>query len=177
MNSSFQFSANDVIELYTTLEKLGIEIRIDGGWGVDALLEEQTRPHEDLDIVIQEKDLRALRTLLEGRGYRDVPRDDTSPWNFVLGDDSGHLVDVHAIVVDAQGNGLYGPPENGVMYPAESLTGQGKIGAQPVRCISPEWLVKFHTGYALRASDYHDVSVLCARFGLDLPDEYQDISD
>jgi len=174
MSAEPRFSAQDVIELYTMLEQQGIDIWIDGGWAVDALLGEQTRPHEDLDIVIQQKDVPGLRELLEGRGYRDVPRDDTSPWNFVLGDDAGHLVDFHVIVFDAQGNGLYGPPERGVMYPAESLTGQGVIGGLDVRCISPEWLVKFHTGYELQASDYHDVTALCAKFGIDLPDEYRD---
>jgi len=34
----------DVIDLYTQLENLGIEVWLDGGWGVDALLGEQTRP-------------------------------------------------------------------------------------------------------------------------------------
>jgi lincosamide nucleotidyltransferase A/C/D/E len=43
------------------LEKLGIEIWVDGGWGVDALLGEQTRPHKDLDIAIQQKDVPQLR--------------------------------------------------------------------------------------------------------------------
>jgi lincosamide nucleotidyltransferase A/C/D/E len=43
----------DVIDFYTTLENLGIEIWVDGGWGVDALLGEQTLPHKDLDIAIQ----------------------------------------------------------------------------------------------------------------------------
>jgi lincosamide nucleotidyltransferase A/C/D/E len=30
-----------------------IEFYVDGGWGVDALLGKQTRPHADLDIAIQ----------------------------------------------------------------------------------------------------------------------------
>ena len=33
-------------------DELGIEVWIDGGWGVDALLGECTRPHQDLDIII-----------------------------------------------------------------------------------------------------------------------------
>jgi lincosamide nucleotidyltransferase A/C/D/E len=165
-------TAEEVIELYDQLERLGVKIWIDGGWGVDALLGEQTRPHEDVDIVIQQKDLPLLRQLLESQGYDDVPRDDTSPWNFVLGDDQGHLVDVHAIVFDDQQNGLYGPVERGVMYPAASLTGTGVIAEQPVRCIAPEYLVQFHTGYELQESDYHDVSALCDKFGIDLPQEY-----
>jgi lincosamide nucleotidyltransferase A/C/D/E len=165
--------AKDVLALYNQLEVLGVKIWIDGGWGVDALLGEQTRPHEDVDIVIQKKDLPVLRRLLEGQGYKDVPRGDTSAWNFVLGDDAGHLVDVHAIVLDDAKNGLYGPVERGVMYPAASLLGAGVIGEKNVRCITAEYMVKFHTGYELKESDYLDVSALCEKFGIDLPQEYE----
>ena len=69
----------DVIDLYTQLDHLGIEVWLDGGWGVDALLGEQTRPHSDVDIVIQHKDAPKLRELLERQGYQDVPRDDKVP--------------------------------------------------------------------------------------------------
>src|ERR1700687_4675169 len=110
--------ATDVIKIYTDLENLGIAIWIDGGWGVDALLGEQTRPHKDLDIAVQQKDLATLREILRARGYREIRLEDSKPWNFVLGDDAGHEIDVHAILFDIAGNGLYGPPENGVMYPA-----------------------------------------------------------
>lgn len=159
----------DVLELYSTLESLGIGIWIDGGWGVDALLGEETRPHSDLDIAIETRHLPALTALLAGRGYTDRPRDDTSPWNFVLGDDAGRLVDIHVIELDAQGRGIYGPPENGVFYPASALTGRGSIGGHPVRCISPEDMVRFHTGYPPRDTDIADVHRLCDRFGLPLP--------
>ena len=56
-------TSTDVLD-YTRLENLGINIWIDGGWSVDALLGEQTRHHEDLDIVIQQKDVLKLRELL-----------------------------------------------------------------------------------------------------------------
>ncbi len=162
----------DVIDLYSQLNNLGIEVWLDGGWGVDALLSEQTRPHADVDIVIQQKDVPKLRALLETQGYKDVPRDDTSAWNFVLGDNNGRLVDVHAVALDAEGNGLYGPVEKGVMYPASSLTGIGVVSGHMVKCISPEYMIKFHTGYPPREGDFKDVSALCARFGMDYPEEY-----
>ena len=165
-------TAADVIDLYAQLTDLGIQIWIDGGWGVDALLGEQTRPHGDLDIVIQQKDVPRLRELLEPQGYRDVERDDTSPWNFVLGDDDGREVDVHAIVFDAEGNGLYGPAAKGVYFPAASLSGSGTIDGHAVRCISAEYVIKFHTGYEPHDSDFRDVAALCERFGIDYPDEY-----
>jgi len=38
-----------------------------------------------------------------------------------------------------------------------------------VKCISPEWMVKFHSGYELDGNDYRDVSALCERFGIALP--------
>ena len=83
----------DVIDCYTTLENLGIEIWVDGGWGVDALLGEQTRPHKDLDIAIQQKDVQKLRELLEAQGYREIKLEEAKPWNFVLGDDKDHEID------------------------------------------------------------------------------------
>lgn len=169
--------AGDVVGFYRAMTELGIDPWIDGGWGVDALLGEQTRPHADLDIAIEERHVPRLRARLEARGYRDVERDDTSPWNFVLGDESGRQIDLHVIVVDERGNGIYGPPEQGVMYPAAALTGTGVIAGQPVRCISAEWLVKFHTGYALRETDDHDVDLLCRRFGIAYPAEYAHLKD
>ncbi len=162
----------DVIDLYTQPNHFGIEVWLDGGWGVDALLGEQTRPHADVDIVVRQNDVPGLRELLERQGYQDVPRDDTSSWNFVLGDNHGRLVDVHAVVFDAEGDGLYGPPEKGVMYPASSLLGSGTLNECPVQCVSAEYLVKFHTGYQLRETDFKDVAALCARFGIDYPEEY-----
>lgn len=173
--SDKRMTAADVLDFLGRLHRLGIGIWVDGGWGVDALLGRETRPHRDLDIAIQEKDLAPARNLLEARGFRNVPRDDTSAWNFVLGDDQGHEIDFHVIVFDEAGNGVLGPRERGSFYPAASLTGSGTIGGEQVRCISPEYMIKFHTGYKLRDTDYRDVLALCERFGLELPSEYADL--
>ncbi|HZZ98807.1 MAG TPA: aminoglycoside nucleotidyltransferase [Candidatus Saccharimonadia bacterium] len=166
-------SASNAVTLYTAFQNLNVATWLDGGWGVDALLGEQTRDHSDLDIVIQQKDVPTLRKFLESKGFSDVQRNDTSVWNFVLGDPKGHLVDVHVIVLDKKGNGLYGAAKGGAMYPAASLTGKGLINTQLVNCISPEYMIKFHSGYTLRESDVHDVRLLCTRFGIPLPFEYK----
>jgi lincosamide nucleotidyltransferase A/C/D/E len=55
------------------------------------------------------------------------------------------------------------------MYPADSLTGMGTIQGQRVRCISPEWMVKFHSGYQLKEKNFRDVSALRKKFGIALP--------
>lgn len=77
---------------------------------------------------------------------------------------------MHVISLDAAGNGIYGPQENGLMYPADSLTGTGMISGFAVSCISAQWMVKFHSGYELTEKDYQDVSALCEKYGLALPD-------
>jgi len=144
-----------------------------GGWAVDALLGERTRRHADLDIALETRFLERLRRVLAELGYQDVLRDDTRPWNFVLGNGEGGELDVHAFTLDANGDGVYGPPENGEYYRADALTGHGVIDGRQVRCISAEWLVRFHSGYRLKPKDFHDVTSLCRRFGIELPPEYR----
>jgi lincosamide nucleotidyltransferase A/C/D/E len=166
-------AAGDVLDLYNALQRLGVEIWLDGGWGVDALLEKQTRSHKDLDIAIQGKDVVTLLELLDTRGYQEIKLEIRRPHNFVLADNHGHEIDIHVIVMDEHGNGIYGPAENGEMYPAEALTGVGIIAGQTVRCISPEWAINFHSGYDLKEKDYKDVSALCEKFGINLPLPYK----
>ena len=165
-------TSRDVIDIYLSLERLGFNIWIDGGWCVDALLGEQSRPHKDLDIAIQQKEVSKLRDALLERGYKDIKVEIARDWNFVLGDEDGREIDVHVIVLNNEGDGIYGPQENGEKYPAASLTGSGLIEGQAVRCISPEWMVKFHSGYELQEKDFRDVSALCSKFGIYLPPEY-----
>jgi lincosamide nucleotidyltransferase A/C/D/E len=166
-------ASKDVVDFYTRLGKLGIEIWIDGGWGVDALLGEQTRPHADLDIFIREKDVSKLRELLEAEGYREIKLEIARPHNFVLGDDAGREIDVHVITFDEKGNIIYGPVENGEKYPPALFTGIGVINGKTVKCISPEWVIKWHTGYQPKEKDFKDVSALCRKFGIECPEEYR----
>ena len=116
-----------------------------------------------------------FRKILEEQGYKNIKQIDTRPWNFVLGDNKKHKVDVHVIAFDIEGNGIYGPLEKGNMYPAASLSGTGIINGYAVKCISPEYMVKFHTGYKLCDNDFQDVLALCERFGIDRPKEYMRI--
>ena len=164
-----EMTAEDVIEFVELLRQHHIEVCIDGGWGVDALLGKQTRTHADLDIAIPHKEVDKVRGLLEQRGYQEVPRDDSWECNFVLGDDQGHEIDIHTYTFDAHGNLIFG-----VEYPYDSLKGTGSVNGYPVQCITPEWMVKFHTGYPLDENDYRDVKALCRHFGLEMPPEYED---
>ena len=154
------------------LHAQGVRVWLDGGWAVDACLGSQTRRHSDLDIVIEERDVQKVTAVLQRLGYAPVPRPDTRAWNFVLGDEAGRQIDFHVVVLDDHGRGIYGPPESKEHYPAEALTGKGAVKGRAMDCIEPEWLVRFHTGYPVDETDWADVSALCARFGIPVPDEY-----
>ena len=62
-------STEDAVGIYKTLTDHGMQVWVNGGWGIDALLGRQTRPHKDLDVLMLLDDmLRMLRLLGEG-GY------------------------------------------------------------------------------------------------------------
>ena len=163
--------ASDVVELLDFLEQNGLEVHVDGGWAVDALLAQQTRDHDDLDIAIPHAQVPLLRRLMATRGFRERPQGDSWECNFVLADAGDRRLDVHSYTLDTAGKNVSGVP-----YAAEHLTGTGVIAGRPVRCIDPAWLVKFHAGYAVDERDHHDVRLLCERFGLPLPEEYSKVS-
>ncbi len=166
-NKNSEMTAADVIRMVKLLQQNDIEMIIDGGWGVDALLGEQTRLHADLDVAVLHRDVPQIRALLAAEGWHEIPWGDTWECNFVLSDDHGHLFDIHSCTFDESGNNIYG-----VNYPFNSWSGTGSIDGFPVRCISSGWMVKFHSGYKLDDNDYHDVKLLCERFDIELPAEY-----
>jgi lincosamide nucleotidyltransferase A/C/D/E len=160
--------AEDVVEFLDWMEQHGIDLVVDGGWGVDALLGRQTRPHDDLDIAIQHREVPKLRALMTARGYRELQTPDATEFNFVLADGDGRKVDVHSYTFDSEEKLV-----EGIEYPFESLKGTGRINGHRVRCITAEWMVKFHTQYEPDADDFRDVLALCTRFGIPLPDTYR----
>jgi lincosamide nucleotidyltransferase A/C/D/E len=164
-----EMTARDVLGFLDLVDEHHVRIWIDGGWAVDACLGHQTRTHADLDVVIEERDLDLIADHLRAEGYRLAHRNDTSPWNFALGDAAGHDIDFHVIVLNERGDGIYGPPENKDVYPAAALNWFGSIKGRAVACVSPEWLVRFHSGYELDDNDRADVRALCAKFRIPLP--------
>jgi len=164
----FVINSTDVVKIVALLESASIAVWLDGGWGVDALIGEQTRSHNDLDIVIRQSDVPRLRETLEHEGFRE--KTGGTLWNFVLVDESGREVDVHTVRFDAEGNGLYGP--SGQMYLAGTLDGIGKVGDMRVQCKTAEAQMAERVGYKWKACDYHDVLVLEKRLGIPIPTHY-----
>ena len=165
-------TAADVLDLYNGLERMEITVWLNGGWGVDANLGNQTRPHEDLDIFVQQKDVSALREFLGGQGYKEIKLEIARPHNFVLGDVAGREVDVHVVVFEGK-NAVYGPVGSAEVFPSSVFDGISNIGNQKVRCITPDCQVKWHSGYNPRESDFKDVVALCEKFGFEYPAGYE----
>ena len=59
----------DVTTVLERLDGVRIDAWLDGGWAVDALLGEQTRAHEDLDLIVRVSDVPAMREALAGDGF------------------------------------------------------------------------------------------------------------
>ena len=190
-----QMTAEDVVDLYSGLLARGVRLWVDGGWGIDALLGRQTRPHKDFDAMVAFEDLPALTRFLGGRGFslkliweenrwtpcpeppalvgRERPAAEAAT-AFVLEDGSGREIDFHVVRFDEQGRGT--PAwDSDLVFPPGAFAGVGIVGGTRVRCLSAETQMRTHTGYALKESDVHDLRLLHDRFGIDYPDEVADL--
>jgi hypothetical protein len=86
---------------------------LNGGWGIDALLGEQTRPHKDLYVFILLDDISQMCEALGRDGYTLKELWSENCWvingcgiktatAFVLHDPEGRELDVHAIHFDVE---------------------------------------------------------------------------
>jgi lincosamide nucleotidyltransferase A/C/D/E len=169
MSTNPETTAIALVELLQLLESAAIPVWLDGGWGVDALLQTQTRPHKDVDLIVPVGEVLKLQELLATRGF--AVREGKPPHSFVLANGAGLEVDVHAVTFDADGNGMY-RMQNGEdwVYPAEGFRGRGIVGRMVVRCLSPAAQVLGHAhGYVPVEKDFCDMERLAARFGVELP--------
>src|SRR5262245_55094904 len=94
-SASIMMTADTVLAVLATLEQASVKVWLDGGWGVDALLCQQTREHGDLDLIVSSLDVHTLREALRARGFE--LKDGGTATGFVLADERGQEVDVHAI--------------------------------------------------------------------------------
>ena len=111
-----------LLAIIALLEADGIDVWLDGGWGVDALLEHQTREHDDLDIVVELEHASRVIELLDSLGYFLLAG--TPPKSFVMVDSRGRQVDVHPVTLNAEGGGVY-QMDDGTewAYPGGGFTG------------------------------------------------------
>jgi lincosamide nucleotidyltransferase A/C/D/E len=164
----------DVIALYRALAAADAPVWLMGGWGVDALLGRQTRPHHDVDILVRAADLERLRLCLLDLGFALAytwddevrwVRDDSwstsleQPSAFVYRHPDRREVDVHVVKQSDDGSVemLWNVP---YAFTADGLHATGAIDGHSVRCLSREMQLRAHTGYELPAHHLQDVELL-----------------
>jgi lincosamide nucleotidyltransferase A/C/D/E len=164
-------SAQDVAAVMALLVESGIPAWLDGGWGVDALLGEQTREHEDLDLVVELAKVDSVQKALENLGY--TMAEDERPTRVALTAPGGRQIDLHTVVFDRAGGGIQSLQDGrAYRYPAAGFSGRGEIAGEALPCLTPEVQLECHTGYKATDTDRHDVRLLAERFSLLVPDGY-----
>lgn len=162
--------ASAVVSVLDALDAAGIQVGITGGWGVDALLRWQTRPHRDLDLGLSADSVEDAIRALTPLGY--TLKVDQRPARLELHRDGGQ-VDLHPIVWDAGGHGIQtGFDGQEFEYPSGILDAVGDIAGRTVRCATPALQLVFHVGYEPGPHDRHDMAALAAAFGLAPPAHY-----
>ncbi|MBM9466157.1 nucleotidyltransferase domain-containing protein [Nakamurella leprariae] len=190
-----RLTAEDVVELVGWWQRADVRFWLDGGWGVDALLGRQSRPHTDIDVVVEHQDLAAFAQVMVEHGFRRVGDDDA--FTHRLCDGTGRrvvvaLVDLEVPVLqEPDGTRVYGG--NGLAYEEGSLAGTGTVLGVTVPCTTPEFQIRARTdaarvdlgrlarvdptgavdrserAEAVSAASRSDIALLATRFGLALP--------
>jgi lincosamide nucleotidyltransferase A/C/D/E len=167
--------AEDVVALYRALDGAGVRTWLIGGWGIDGLLKRQTRPHHDLDLLVEISELPRFLAALETFGFefayvweenRWLPNpgtDAAQPTAFVLRHADGREVDVHVLRIT--GNGRVTPLWDAPLeFLDDALSGHGLLGDCAVRCFSPDMQRRAHTGYDLPAQHVEDLRLLAKAY-------------
>jgi lincosamide nucleotidyltransferase A/C/D/E len=154
----------EVVEILRLLGAAGAQPWIAGGWGVDALVERQTREHRDLDVMVLADHLEDALAALCANGFQ-VSRD-RLPGQVEL-DDGIRIVKLHPVHPDGSGGWWQATPEAGrLTYPAGSIVG-GLVGGHTVRCASPGLARQVQPGNLLGELDGHDFALLAEMLGGD----------
>lgn len=117
-----------VLEVLKTLERQSVETVLIGGWGIDALVGRQLRPHRDVDLLVDEGRLEMAAAKLEQIGFGLWNADPepgpigelTIARAITLRDRALRVVELHAV-------------DLGEVNPVD-----GTVGGRQVKCLSAD---------------------------------------
>jgi lincosamide nucleotidyltransferase A/C/D/E len=158
----------DVLEALQRLDAAGIDWWIDGGWGVDALLRERRRDHDDLDLAIPLGDIDRLAGV-----FPEFDRVDEHEWPnyFALWDSAGRRLEFIPLEFEDSGDAFHTSADGArERWSKETLGAFGEIAGRPVRCTSPGFQIASHLYEGHDAVDWDDAERLSERFGIALPE-------
>jgi lincosamide nucleotidyltransferase A/C/D/E len=159
-------TAEQALGVLDALAGRGVEAWVDGGWGVDALVGRQSRPHSDLDLVIPGEHFVAACAALRADGFA-FEREEL-PASVVFRHEDGREVDLHPAERTADGGGdQYRPDGVGRWHYGPPV--RGRIGGRWVTCLSLETQLRGHVGYEPDEDDFADMRLLRDELGCELP--------
>jgi lincosamide nucleotidyltransferase A/C/D/E len=157
--------ADEVLSVLALLSAGGSSAWLVGGWGVDALLGEETRRHTDVDISFHDDSGlavdQALASLTDA-GYSRVDDDGAG----------GAIMPVRILLRNAVGSTIELLPVSSQTITQDDIVA-GTVRGQAVPCLSAARQLDVHQGYEPRDQDRHDVALLCERFALPAPAGYE----
>ncbi len=160
-----------VIEkVHDLLSEAGIGHWLFGGWGVDFLVGDVTRPHSDIEVVIWRRDIERVRELLRPLGYRERSGAHVT-FRADFDTDAGLLSMVY-IERDARGDIVTPDVFASSPWAEDAFEHEGSLeGVRlPVisaleQMLSKEAYFGEATGQPLRPKDEHDVALLKGLLG------------
>jgi len=167
-------TARDAREIYQLLGEARIRCWVVGGWGIDALIGRQTRPHKDLDVLLVRGEHARARERLHRNGFildftwEENTEVDSGPGvtpghgggppvhtAYVLVDGDGRQIDVH--VLDDDLTPLWTTDR---AFVSGALEATGTIDGIQVRCLSAQMQRIAHSGYPLPDEQRRDLELL-----------------
>ncbi|TQJ92813.1 nucleotidyltransferase domain-containing protein [Streptomyces sp. SLBN-31] len=158
-------TGDDVLCVLALLQRAQADVWVGGGWGIDALIGEQTRHHRDLDLMHRQEQEAAVLAALGAAGF--VQSLNCRPVRFVVRAADGREIDLHPLVFADDGSAVQASPapQRPFTYPSSCFV-TGTIHGAPVPCLSAWQQVYFHQGYQPSERDRHDMAQLRRVFGI-----------
>ncbi|MBB5868323.1 lincosamide nucleotidyltransferase A/C/D/E [Allocatelliglobosispora scoriae] len=151
---------SDVMAVIAALDAEGVRHWVAGGWGVDALVGRQTRPHRDLDLAVDAADEATALRALARLGYSIET--DQRPARVEVAAAGARWVDLHPVRFNAIGWGRQADLSGGSFTYPPAAFDAGVLADRAVGCLSASQQLCFRTGYELRDVDRHDITLLTA---------------
>lgn len=148
----------EVLRVLGALQGAGCRFWLEGGWGVDALVGHQTRPHRDVDVDIDAACEGIALSVLNGLGY--TVETNWRPNRVELVCAGRGWIDLHPLLLAEDGSARQASLDGGFhVFPDHFFT-SGYLAGSGVGCVSAQAQRLFRTGYEPRAVDVHDLAVL-----------------
>ena len=151
--SKFRFPPEKVPEILEVLDRNNIKAWLDGGWAVDALAKEQTRQHQDIDLLVSVDDRERVYEIFTELGFKNYEAETELPFRLVMYNESKSLmIDFHLVMIQEDGSAIFritnyreNVPSYDYCYTKSGLDGKGEIAGAEVPCITLEEQIRCRT--------------------------------